>query len=158
MGGAMEGKPTFRKVLQVGVVVRDLDRSVRQYEGLGIGPWEVFTLGPSNMRDLRVRGQRVDFSMRVAFAKIGDFQWELIQPLDERSIYFEFLREHGEGLHHVAFHVDDFGRAVEFFRDKGVGVLQSGEAPGLGFAYLDTKERLSFVAEIYNLPNGTGDT
>lgn len=154
----MHVEPVLKKVLQVGVVVRDLDRTMRQYEGLGIGPWQVFTLDPSNMRDLKVRNQRVDFAMRVAFAKIGDFQWELIQPLDEKSIYSDFLREHGEGLHHVAFHVDDFGRAVEFFQEKGVGVLQSGEAPGLGFAYLDTKEELSFIAEIYNLPKGGKDT
>lgn len=148
----MEVKPVFKKVLQVGVVVRDLDRAMRHYEKLGIGPWQVFTLDPSNMRELKVRDERVDFSMRVAFAKVGDFQWELIQPLDERSIYSEFLGKRGEGLHHVAFHVDDFDRTVEFFRENGVGVLQSGEAPGLGFAYLDTTEKLSFIAEIYNLP------
>lgn len=152
----MEVKPVFKKVLQVGVVVSDLDRAMRQYEELGIGPWQAFTLDPSNMRELKVRNQRVDFSMRVAFARIGDFQWELIQPLDERSIYSEFLREKGEGLHHVAFHVDDFGQAVEFLRENGVEVLQSGEAPGLGFAYLDTKEKLSFIAEIYDVPKGAG--
>lgn len=150
----MEMKPVFKKVLQVGVVVRDLDRAMKQYERLGIGPWQAFTLDPSNMRELKVRHQRVDFSMRVAFARIGDFQWELIQPLDERSIYSEFLKEHGEGLHHVAFHVDDFGRTVEFFRENGVGLLQSGQAPGLGFAYLDTTEKLSFIAEIYDMPKG----
>jgi len=57
--------------------------------------------------------------MRVAFAKIGDVEWELIQPLDDKSIYAEFLEKHGEGLHHVAFDVENFHETLTFCRAEG---------------------------------------
>lgn len=144
----MERKSIFTKVLQVGLVVRNLDEAVKKYEQCGIGPWEIVEYGPFNLDNLTVRGQRVDFSMRAAFSKIGDVGWELLEPLDDKSNYAEFLRDHGEGLHHIAFQVNDFKETITLFETKGVGALQSGQ----GFAYLDTANLLSCIAEIYDKP------
>jgi len=50
----MGGKKVFKRMLQVGLVVRDLDAAMKNYETYGIGPWEVHSLDSSNIRDMTV--------------------------------------------------------------------------------------------------------
>jgi methylmalonyl-CoA/ethylmalonyl-CoA epimerase len=154
----MSEKPVFKGVSHVSVVVKNLDEAMKKYwEGYGIGPWDIYTFDPSNVSDMTVRNQRVDHAMRLAMADVGGFQWELIEPLDEKSVYGEFLKEHGEGLHHVAFAVDDYDEALAFFQARGIGVLQGGRPrPGHGvpYVYIDSQDTLSCIAEICDVPEG----
>lgn len=144
----------FTKILQIGLVVRDLDAAMRkQWEIFGIGPWSVYTMNEENMRDTKIRGKPCTFSMKVALAMLDDMQIELIQPLDEDGIYTEFLREHGEGMHHAACAVADFQRTIARLAQEGVQVLMEGVTEdGLGFAYLDTRNSLACITEIYDVP------
>ncbi len=149
----MAEKKIFKDVLQVGIVVKDLDAAIKKYEEFGIGPWERLTLDASNTREMTVRNELRDYAMKLAFTYIGSLHWELIEPLDDRSIYSEFLKKHGEGIHHVAFDVEDYQETLTFCRGKGIDMLQGGVAAGdFGFAYLDTEGALGCVAEIYNRP------
>jgi methylmalonyl-CoA/ethylmalonyl-CoA epimerase len=146
-------KPIFKRVLQIAVVVKNLDEAMERYwEEYGIGPWDIYTFDPSTVSDMTIRNQRVDYAMRLALTDIGGIQWELIEPLDEKSIYAEFLKEHGEGLHHVALAVDNYDEAMAFFQSKGIGVLQGGTWHGLTYTYLESESTLSFSAEIYDRP------
>ncbi len=131
----MTDKPLFKKVMQVGLVVKDLDASVRkQWDEFGIGPWAIYEFDPARMKNLTVRGKPVEHAMRMALAMIGDVMWELIQPLDDKSIYAEFLKEHGEGIHHILFGVDDFHGAEARLRAKGHEVFQGGEIGDIPYA------------------------
>ncbi len=95
-------------VLQVGLVVRDLQKSMETYwRVLGIGPWKIYTYAPPMLREATVRGRRADYSMRVAHAQAGPTQLELIQPLDGPSIYQEHLATKGEGLHHIQSRIEN---------------------------------------------------
>ena len=149
----MREKPVFTGVLQVGVVVRNLDEAVKKYEDIyGIGPWAINVLDSSNVNGMTVHGKRQDFAIRVGFAFVGNTQWELIEPLDDKSIYSDFLGKHGEGLHHVAFGVENHDEVVSDLGKKGVEVIQSGRSgDGFTFTYLDTRESLSCLAEIYKM-------
>lgn len=151
----METRELFKKVLQIGIVVRDLEESVRKYwHDCGIGPWLFYTMDARNMHDLKVNGKPAEFSMKVAMADLAGIQLELIEPLDE-NIYSEFLNEHGEGIHHIACDVDDFDRTISVCKEKGIPVLQEGETnAGLGFAYLDTRKTMACITEIYKIPAG----
>jgi len=77
----------------------------------------------------------------------------LIGPLDEHSIYASFLRECGEGLHHVGLGVPDYDAALATLRGKGHRVLQGGRYKGVSYAYLSTErdltERLRVESEMY---------
>ena len=148
----MEMKPILKKVLQVGIVVKNLEEAIEKYNQCGIGPWKILDCGPSNISNLTIRGQQIDYSFRIALTKIGDFNWELIEPLDEKSIYADFLKQHGEGVHHIAFDVDGYNETLTFFESKGIGVQQGGK----GFAYLDSEKLLSCVVEIYDRPPKKG--
>ncbi len=148
----MTRNQVFTHVKQVCVVVSDLDAAVRSYyDDYGIGPWHLF-----RYEDVEgvVGGERVKFSVRVALTRVDDrFEWELIQPLDDRSAYSAFLRERGEGVHHVAVDVPDVPAAVDWVG----GVLQShtGVHGGLQrYAMLETAADLGLILEVSDYSRG----
>ena len=147
--------PAFTETIQLAIVVRDLDAAMRTYvHDYGIGPWEIYEFDPGNVADMREDGEPVERSWRLAIAYVGQVQWELIEPLDEESVYARFLAETGGGLHHVGVAVPDFDEAVAEQAARGNGVLLGGEYKGIRFAYLDTVRDLGFVTEIFSVAPG----
>jgi len=143
--------PAFTETIQLAIVVRDLDAAMRTYvHDYGIGPWEIYEFDPGNVADMREDGEPVERSWRLAIAYVGQVQWELIEPLDEESVYARFLAETGGGLHHVGVAVPDFDEAVAGQAARGNGVLLGGEYKGIRFAYLDTVGDLGLVTEIFS--------
>ena len=116
-------EPVFTETLQIALVVSDLEESLRTYvEEYGIGPWEIYEFNPGNVSDLHPAG----CSWRLAVTMVGSVQWELIQPLDDRSIYAEFLATKGEGVHHVAVGGRPYREELDAMRAKGRTMLQGG--------------------------------
>jgi hypothetical protein len=85
---------------------------------------------------------------------VGSVQWELVQPLDGRSIYAEFLASKGEGLHHVAVGGTAYRDALDGMRANGRRVVLGGVYEGATFAYLSTDEDLKVLTEIFDWPEG----
>jgi hypothetical protein len=147
--------PVFTETLQVSVVVRDLEAAMRTYvQEYGIGPWDVYEFNPGTVRGMQESGQPVERAWRLALSRIGQVQWELIQPLDEESIYARFLAVHGEGVHHVGVAVPSYDGAIAAMQDRGHEVIFGGEYNGVTFAYLSTDRDLGVVTEIFDAPPG----
>jgi Glyoxalase/Bleomycin resistance protein/Dioxygenase superfamily len=148
-------EPLFTDTKQVALVVRDLDETMRTYvHEYGIGPWEIYEFNPDTVAEMVKDGEPAQYAFRLAVTMVGSVQWELIQPLDDRSMYAEFLAARGEGLHHVAVGVPDYGDALDTLRAKGRRVLQAGLYAGVRFSYLSTDEDLGVVTEIFDWPEG----
>jgi len=82
-------------------------------------------------------------------AQVGDVELELIEPLEGESLYAEHLATHGEGLHHVAFEVGDFGSVRTHLKEKGYRELQGGRPFDVtDYAYFDTDSTLACIAEL----------
>ena len=80
-------------------LVRDLEGTAQKLsDALGIGPWNIWTITPS---ECRVHGQVSPFSFRAALATVGSGTFELVSPHSGRSVYDEHLNEFGEGFHHT---------------------------------------------------------
>ena len=78
-------------VSQVGLVVRDLDKTAAfYYSTFGIGPFSI--MPEVKFEGVILRGQPTNAKIKVAFAQSGSLQIELIQPLEGENIYTEFLR------------------------------------------------------------------
>ena len=73
-----------------------------------------------------VEGQRV----KAAMLRIGDVEFELLEPLDKESNVAKFLEKRGEGIHHVALHVTNIEEHLEELRAKGVRLID--EKPRVG--------------------------
>ena len=70
-----------RPVRQIALVVADLEVAVRAYaDALGIGPWNVYTIGAPAMTGMTYRGEPADFVIRHALAFSGEVMLELVQP------------------------------------------------------------------------------
>jgi len=146
-------EPVFTETKQICVVVRDIAATMKTYvHEYGIGPWEIYEFNPQTVKNLTKDGQPADFAFRLAVTMIGGVQWELIEPLDDQSIYAEFLAQRGEGVHHVALGVPDYGEAVETMEAKGRRIVQGGMYGGATFAYLSTNEDLGVITEIFDWP------
>ena len=148
-------EPLFTETLQIAIVVRDLEAAMRAYvEVYGIGPWDIYEFNPDTVRDLREDGKPVERSWRLALAQVGQVQWELIQPLDEDSIYARFLAEKGEGLHHVGVATPSFEGTLAALAENGTGVLLGGKYKDVDFAYLSTDGDLGVITEIFGAAPG----
>ena len=73
--------------------------------------------------------------------RLGGVLLELLEPLDDRSPHAAFLAAHGEGLHHLAFLVDDFDQkvAAATHASPPMDLLIDGTGPGnqVRWVYLD---------------------
>jgi len=99
-------RTAFTETMQIGIVVRDLDATIRRYvDDYGIGPWESYKFKPGDIKEWRENGQSAEPSTRFATAMVGGVMWELIQSLDDKSIFAQFLAATGGGVQHIAVNV-----------------------------------------------------
>jgi catechol 2,3-dioxygenase-like lactoylglutathione lyase family enzyme len=147
--------PVFTETLQVALVVRDLDQAMRTYvHDYGIGPWEIYDFNPDTVEGMSENGRPVRRAWRLALARVGGVQWELIEPLDDESIYAQFLASKGGGVHHIGVGVSDFQDTIAGLREAGRNVVFGGKYNGVTFAYLPTEPDLGVVTEIFDAPPG----
>ena len=151
-------EPVFDGTVQLGIVVHDLEATVRRYEDdYGIGPWRFARIDLGDANNYREHGRPVERSNRIAIATVGRVMWELIEPLDEEGIYARFLAEKGEGVHHVAVATPDFDETVARAERKD-GVMLRCEHSGIDIAYLDTQRDLGVTIEVFSgMPSNGGD-
>jgi methylmalonyl-CoA/ethylmalonyl-CoA epimerase len=97
-------------------------------------------------------GKPGNFTMRVSFVNIGPIQVELLQPVSGDNVYSDFLAEHGEGLHHVQFLVDDIKTMTETMAQEGFPSLMDGSFSNGAFAYYDTVKPLKCIWEAFQPP------
>ena len=81
---------------------------------------------------------------------IGQVMWELIEPLDNESVYARFLAEKGEGVHHIAVAMPNFDGALAAHAKRGNTPVLSGTFSGAKVAYLPTDRDLGVIIEIFS--------
>ena len=97
-----------KEIKQVAIAVQDIEKTVAAYWNiLGIGPWEIRTWESPVVYDRKYGGKAITSVERLAHAQVGSVELELCQPVRGNSVYRDFISEHGEGLHHLKFMVDD---------------------------------------------------
>ena len=100
----------------VGVAVRSVDQILAIYS----------KLGEFEVKQTEVAGQKA----KVALLKAGDTSVEFLEPTSEDSTLAKFIRERGEGLHHIAFEVDDIEKTTEDLKGKGFRFIYDRPADG----------------------------
>lgn len=142
------------KLVQVGLVVRDLDETMRQFKLLlGAEPDRVIEKSPSAPGPKYYLGEERDFYQRAALYNMNGIEFEILQPYNDRSALTDFLDEHGEGIHHVAFDTDNFDAFVKHLNSNGVHLCRPAPIPGspaLKWGFFDTNEKLGTMIEVTN--------
>ena len=146
-------KPALKRLTQIGIVVGNLQKKVKEYsEIFGIGPWYIKKYSSNNISDMYIYGKRKNYSMDIAFCRVENVQFKLIEPKSE-SIYTEFYNKYGEGvIHHLKMEVENYKDTIKFFKSKGIDIIQSGNYLGkIKYSYLSTNKDISFVTEIADI-------
>lgn len=150
--------PVFTQVTQIGMVVPDLEAAIRHYEeDYGIGPWERFELDPANATNLSIDGQPAElWRVKVAWTKVGEMYWELTEPLDDQSIFGQFLAKTGGGVHHLAVGTPDYDAALAVPAGQGLPLAMNGTFFGVQVSYLPTERDLGVLLEVFDRMPGDG--
>jgi len=127
---------------QVGIIVADLDAFLDAIQTLlGLDGFEVIEYPPEDIEpETTYYGQPAGFTARIAFRDFGKFQLEVVEPGEGPSVFRDFLRDHGPGLHHIRFTEPAFDQICEEFEGQGIRQIASGKgAHGTSkWAYFDT--------------------
>ena len=138
-------------VTQIGIVVRDIETTKRKFaDFFGIDPPPTVDSGAYEITGTIVEGQPApDAACLMAFFDVG-IQLELIQPNEFRSTWRDFLDEHGEGIHHIAFAVKDSDQQISAMEAFGTKLVQRGKyGDGSGeYSYLDATKDMKLVIEL----------
>jgi hypothetical protein len=109
---------------------------------------------PATDLDYELRGTRVSAALALGFARSGNVQIELIEPVRGEGLHVEFLASNGPGAHHLGFLVDDLDATVALAHRGGFPRLMGGEFGTLRFCYVDTFEVLGLYTELVEDPDG----
>jgi hypothetical protein len=161
LSSAFPSAVQLKRLVQIGIVVPDRDRTTQLLTSLfGIGPFH-FAEWPDRVESKYCyRGVEEQVRIKQAFVQLGDVEVELIQPLEGRSGYKDFLDQTGGGIHHVLFEVKDIDPVIDELAKSGVTVLQSGTGirPGTRWALMDTQKLLGFLVELRHRPGESDGT
>lgn len=139
----------FKNITQVALVVADRDATIERYRKImGLEPFVVCSTPqiPGRM----FRGMEEDFEVKAAVYHLENgVDIEILEPSKGNSLWQEFLDEHGDGLHHVMFDVDDLDEFIDYMASQEIEVAQSGPSaePGKRWVYFDSYKKLGFYIE-----------
>ncbi len=142
-------------VEQIGFVVKDIDEATEYYSStFGWGPFQVFE---HEMKGVIFHGEPSDCRLKIAFAHSGPIEIELIQVLEGETPHTEFLREKGEGMHHLRFNVNNIDDMLTAFAKEGIEPVWHQSLPefGVSFAYLDTNKIGGMMIELIEIKEVT---
>ena len=105
----------IKKIDHIGIAVSDLE-SAKDFYTKALG--------------LKVGREEALEGMKVAFIPVGKVNLELIQSATDDGVIAKFIARRGEGVHHIAYEVDDVSSALEELKSQGVKLVD--EAPRTG--------------------------
>lgn len=129
------GTAQLTNLSHVGIAVEDAEKTAKLLSSIwNIGSPEVFEYEPKP--DEMIAGDA--FKVRLVFIKFGPLTLELLEPLDDKSIWSKFIAEKGEGIHHVAFGVSNYDEMVDTLQAQGHPLLTAAVFNGCRWCYFDT--------------------
>jgi catechol 2,3-dioxygenase-like lactoylglutathione lyase family enzyme len=114
---------------QVGFIVNDIEETKKKWAAfLGVDVPETQLCGDYEVMQTTFQGKPApEANSLLAFFDVGPgLQLELIQPNEAPSTWRNFLNEHGEGMHHIAFQVKNSAEQVANAEAAGLRLVQHG--------------------------------
>jgi catechol 2,3-dioxygenase-like lactoylglutathione lyase family enzyme len=137
---------------QQAFVVADLDAAKSSMRAaLGCG---AFAELPATDLEYELRGETVTCALALGFARCGDVQVELLQPVRGEGLHVEFLATNGPGAHHLGYLVDDLDESVARAEAAGFPRVMGSRFGSLRFAYVDTFAAMGLFTELVEDPDG----
>ena len=121
----------------IGIAVKNLDESIKYYENvLGLKCYSIEEV--------------VDQKVKTAFFKVGQTKIELLESTHPEGPIGKYIEKKGEGIHHLAFHVNDLEGALEEAKKNEIRLIDEKPrkgAEGLDIAFLHPKSTNGVLTE-----------
>ncbi|KOH46469.1 methylmalonyl-CoA epimerase [Sunxiuqinia dokdonensis] len=121
----------------IGIAVNSLEEAIPYYEKV---------LGLKCYAIEEVADQKV----KTAFFKVGDTKIELLESTDPQGPIGKFIEKKGQGIHHLAFAVDNVNEALTQASENGIQLIDQTArkgAEGLNIGFLHPKSTLGVLTE-----------
>ena len=106
-----------KKIEHIGIAVKNLEEANKTYERLlGIAPYKQEGVASEGVK--------------TSFFQTGESKIELLEGTTEESAITKFVAKKGEGIHHIAFDVEDIHAEMERLRADGFKVLNAEPKDG----------------------------
>jgi methylmalonyl-CoA epimerase len=128
----------FGRIDHIGIAVNDLDAAVELYGGS-------FDMAEQHRETVEEQG------VEAILLEVGEGHIELIKPLGPDTGVAKFIERNGEGMHHVAYQVDDIEAALERVREAGLRLIDEQPRTGIRgsrVAFLHPKSTGGVLTEI----------
>ncbi|MBA4251134.1 MAG: methylmalonyl-CoA epimerase [Chlorobiaceae bacterium] len=127
----------LNNIEHIGIAVKNLESAIKYYE-------EVLGLKCYAIEEV------ADQKVKTAFFKVGETKIELLESTSPDGPIGKFIEKKGEGVHHIAFAVDDIGNSLKEVEEKGVQLIDKlprKGAEGLNIAFLHPKSTFGVLTE-----------
>ncbi|MBS2212256.1 methylmalonyl-CoA epimerase [Carboxylicivirga mesophila] len=134
-------KPTH--IEHIGIAVKDLNEAIPFFE-------KVYGLECYAVEEV------ADQKVKTAFFKVGDTKIELLESTDPEGPIGKFIEKKGEGIHHMAFAVENLAEKLTFAEEHGVRLIDKAPrkgAEGLNIGFLHPKSTFGVLTELCEDPN-----
>ena len=128
----------FKKIDHIGVAVNNLEKSLHIFKDV---------LGMKCSGEEEVKEQNV----RVAFLPVGESEIELLESTSPDGNIAKYIEKKGEGIHHIAFEVEDLDVMLKKLQKKGVRLIDKEPRYGAGgarIAFLHPKSTNGILMEL----------
>jgi methylmalonyl-CoA/ethylmalonyl-CoA epimerase len=128
----------MKKIEHLGIAVKDLEAANKTYRAV---------LGAEHYKTETVESEGVSTS----FFKIGESKIELLAATNEDSPVAKFISKRGEGIHHIAFLVDDIEAEIQRLKAEGFRLLNEVPKPGADnklVAFMHPKDANGVLVEL----------
>lgn len=126
------------RVHHIGIAVHDLDATIELYRtAFGVTEWERISMPERHME--------------IVVCRVGETLIEFITPTAPEAAFTKFLKERGEGLHHIAYQVDQIEPALRTLDDRGIRLIDEHGRPGMHdtcVAFLHPKAMMGVLIEL----------
>lgn len=132
------------KIDHIGLAVESIEQALGFYGD---------TLGLKLEGEEVVAGQRV----KTAFLPTGDTEIELLESLDPEGPIGKFIEKKGEGIHHIAWEVENIDVALKELAAKGVRLIDPEPRPGAGgkrIAFIHPRDTFGVLVELCEKAEG----
>lgn len=128
----------IENIEHIGIAVKDLDESIKLYENI---------LGIKCYAIEEVKDQKV----RTAFFLVGETKIELLETTEPDGPIGRFIEKRGEGVHHIAFVVEDIKQSLNEIEEKRIQLIDKDPRKGaedFNIAFLHPKSTNGVLIEL----------
>jgi len=134
-----------KSINHVCLAVKDIEESISLYS-------KIFGLPMPNIETISEQ------KVRAAMVNVGNTNLEFIEPIDSDSGIAKFIKNRGEGIHHICFEVDNIENSIEQLKKAGVKLIDSQPRQGLEgmIAFIHPKATGNVLVELIETLSSDG--